>query len=150
MIGSNGTCIPETPVPEAAGQAELESDLGTTADVHLYADPGTRQTPTPILFADCEGSHGGCGLKAAEQACQDSAASPSEDKESFVTVEELKGRNPLVSRTIPAWQCQLKLEGKGRSTRKNNFDRSEAINYIYPQFLYSVSNTIVYVTKNHK
>ncbi|KAI0514604.1 hypothetical protein F5B22DRAFT_610121 [Xylaria bambusicola] len=36
-----------------------DSELPTSADVHLYADPETFSADQPILFADCEGFEGG-------------------------------------------------------------------------------------------
>lgn len=33
--------------------------LPTTKDVHLYADPKTYNTQTPVLYADCEGLNSG-------------------------------------------------------------------------------------------
>ncbi|RSL83341.1 hypothetical protein CEP51_004569 [Fusarium floridanum] len=33
--------------------------IATTGDVHLYAEPSSFSSPTPMLFADCEGLNGG-------------------------------------------------------------------------------------------
>ena len=40
----------------------VNDNIPTTGDVHLYADPGTYLSKSPMLYADCEGLDGGDNL----------------------------------------------------------------------------------------
>ncbi|KAF8457059.1 hypothetical protein BDZ91DRAFT_800794 [Kalaharituber pfeilii] len=54
-ITSGGKHDCETPV---VGDAE-HAQIPTSSDVHLFIDPKSRDSERPIIYADCEGLHGG-------------------------------------------------------------------------------------------
>lgn len=96
----------------------------TSADVRMYADPHTFWSTKPILYADCEGLHGGehrpRGARREEEGLQPYSIS---------------GANmwPL------AW---------ARTHEKCK--RSYTVAELYPRLLYTFSDVVVFVTTNRR
>ncbi|KAL4750029.1 hypothetical protein BDW72DRAFT_121271 [Aspergillus terricola var. indicus] len=122
---------PETRVP-VVGSA-THQDRPTSADVHLYSDPVSWATETPILYADCEGLDGGerepLGVKIrnvrrrlANHAVPD--------------YFEIKARHNTTTRDL-LW-----------ATTEKTKSREYIVRNLYPRLLYTFSDTIVFVTKN--
>ncbi|KAF8462152.1 acyl transferase/acyl hydrolase/lysophospholipase [Kalaharituber pfeilii] len=115
----------ETPV---VGDVE-GSDVPTSSDVHLFADPGTRNSSRPYLYADCEGLEGG---NADPQALI-------EIKEALIKHSKLCG-----------------LRDHGRRLRRIKIlnisghepSRDWMVKQFYPRILYTFSDLICYVTRN--
>ncbi|KAK7557627.1 hypothetical protein IWX91DRAFT_110775 [Phyllosticta citricarpa] len=100
----------------------------TSSDVHLYCDPSTEHQNDPILFADCEGLTGGSRPPVSAMM-----------KTKFLVndAEEGIGSNhafPLSSREI-TWDCS---------------SREAAVAQLYPRLLYTFSDVVVFVLKNHR
>lgn len=55
----------------------VNDNVPVSANVHLYADPDSYHSDTPMLYADCEGLEGGEGVPRAEAyRMQDGAGMP--------------------------------------------------------------------------
>ncbi|KAL2820557.1 hypothetical protein BDW59DRAFT_174473 [Aspergillus cavernicola] len=108
-------------------------DLPTSADVHLYADPVSWSTDTPLLYADCEGLDGG------------------EREPMGVKMRKVKKR--LVGHSVPN---HFRMNARHNTTTRDllwaTSERTKSREYIvrnlYPRLLYTFSDTIVFVTKN--
>ncbi|KAL4757187.1 uncharacterized protein BDW70DRAFT_171583 [Aspergillus foveolatus] len=122
---------PETRVPVVGSATNQE--LPTSGDVHLYSDPVSWATETPILYADCEGLDGGerepLGVKIrkvrrriANHAVPDHF--------------EIKARHNTTTRDL-LW-----------ATTERTKSREYVVRNLYPRLLYTFSDTIVFVTKN--
>lgn len=120
-------------------------EMASSGDVHLYADPRSLKIPTPILFADCEGIRGGNRVPVAEMAWDSLLAEDDNNTLGREFYEDyalgLRERYQPVIREI------LLAQGEGNSEK---ISRQYAVDTIYPRFLYSFSDTIVFVTKNPK
>ncbi|KAI1204747.1 uncharacterized protein F4807DRAFT_446063 [Annulohypoxylon truncatum] len=96
----------------------------TSADVHLYNDPSTIYSPDPLLYADCEGMHGGENPIAA-------ASNEAEANRQRLT--EFKPR---------------KVEWEG--SRDDTKGRQGIASNLYPRILYIFSDVIIYVIENRR
>lgn len=104
----------------------VNDNIPVSANVHLYADPQTISTKTPILFADCEGLEGGESVPKAEASRMRDIAS------------ELKRRH-RASRKL-SWAMNDKEKSK----------REYAVTELYPRILYTFSDVVVFVLRNPK
>lgn len=123
----------------------VNDNIPVSANVHLYADPQTISTDTPVLYADCEGLEGGYSAPKAEASrLQDKA---SEQHSSLKTLSEsgsrLRGnifkKSHSKSRKIP-WAMNDKEKSK----------REYAVTELYPRVLYTFSDVVVFVLRNSK
>ncbi|ORY59725.1 uncharacterized protein BCR38DRAFT_445344 [Pseudomassariella vexata] len=96
--------------------------IPTTGDIHLYADPSTLTTSTPLLLVDCEGLSGG-------EAMPKQLRHRSQDLE--------KDYRRLSSPRQLAW-------ADNPQTRKREF----AVSQLYPRILYTFSDVVVFVLRN--
>lgn len=122
----------------------------TTGDVHIYADPSSAFSTTPLLFVDCEGLNGGEAMpkqlrhhqsQDPRQATRPSHAAAPPPYEPTATGEADHGRRYVRSRhnskrTI-AW-------ARTPQTRKREF----AVSQLYPRVLYTFSDVVVFVLRN--
>ncbi|KAK9426461.1 hypothetical protein SUNI508_02902 [Seiridium unicorne] len=113
--------------------------LPTTGDVHLYPEPSTYYSDTPLLLADCEGLNGGEMLPKAlryqsdEQGSLDTFAAASKAR-----LEEVRNRKMRKSSPRPiAW-----------ADNPQNQKREFAVSVLYPRILYSFSDVVVFVLRN--
>lgn len=123
----------------------------TTGDVHIYADPSSAFSTTPLLFVDCEGLNGGEAMpkQLRHHQSQDprlgtrstTPASPPPYEPTTSSEGSDHGRRYVRSRhsskrTI-AW-------AKTPQTRKREY----AVSQLYPRVLYTFSDVVVFVLRN--
>lgn len=108
----------------------LDDSIPTTGDVHLYADPLTYRTQTPILYADSEGMSGGERLpRSLESLTQEAAEGIA------------KARNIIkdkLSKTI-SW-----------ANDPEKRSREFAVKHLFPRILYTFSDVIVFIFREIK
>jgi len=111
-------------------------DVPTSDDVHLYLDPQTSSSDTPILFADCEGLEGGTREPiAARFRKKDKSTRPAR-----ISSFERRIRNiQHTSEREITW-----------ATMTAKRSREYAMTELYPRLLYTFSDVIVFVLKNPK
>jgi hypothetical protein len=96
----------------------------TSADVHMYADPSTFDSKTPLLYADCEGLGGGEQIPRAVQS-----------------------RDRVQRRKAIAGGTKRFLQWADVSERRQ---RSFIVSQLYPRLLYTFSDVIIFVVTNKK
>ncbi|KAI9789319.1 MAG: hypothetical protein M1816_006208 [Peltula sp. TS41687] len=117
----------QMPVP---GSTQNEG-VATSEGVHLYADPALLESEKPLLYADCEGLNAG-------------------ERPPFATEVTTKADKSHL-RKLP-----LRLEPKVREILWSKSGdpvrgtREFAVGQLYPRFLYTFSDAIVFVQKNPK
>lgn len=126
-LGPESTGMHQTPVPGSTGN----EGVATSEGVHLYADPERLSTERPILYADCEGLNAGERPPFAVELT--SAAAYSYGR-------RLQKRCQVRKQEI-AWT-------KGQDPKSGT--REFAVGHLYPRFLYTFSDAIVFVQKNPK
>lgn len=145
--------------------ASAHEFVPTSSNVHLYGDPNTLQTETPLLFADCEGLKGGNREPKTETAWKKLM------KEGLEILHSQKGqggssntgrlRDRALNRTLRvALDFTALLDSRRILARdislmdgKNpvrTHTRQYVVENIYPRLLYAFSDTIVFVTRNSK
>jgi hypothetical protein len=97
----------------------------TSADVHLYPDPATFYSSTPMLYADCE------GLDAGEQPPR-------------ATLKTRRGDTRRYA--IAGGRIRYLKWADTDEKRTRNFIVSE----LYPRLLYTFSDVVVFVLRNVK
>jgi len=100
---------------------DINATKPTSGDVHLYADPTTFPSSTPMLYADCEGLEGSEEDPLARSAYTDGSGQ----------------RQRQAIRHKLNW-----ADGKERSKREY------AVLHLYPRLLYTFSDVVVFVSKN--
>lgn len=111
-------------------------DLPTSEDVHLYADPCTAYSEAPVLFADCEGLTGGTREPLGAVFKQKRRRSNSGETESTDRLTR-KGR--------PTSEREITWADNARSR-----SREFAVTNLYPRLLYTFSDVVVFVLRNHR
>lgn len=120
-----------TPVVGSAGE-----DVPTSGDVHLYPDPQTFESDTPILYADCEGLEGG-------------------EREPKATAYRTKEK---ISKIGKVGLFEKRMQRRPHTSERDlrwadtNVKRSRAfaVTHLYPRLLYTFSDVVVFVLKNPK
>ena len=108
------------PVPGLVGD-----NIPTTGDVHLYEDPGTYHSQSPVLYADCEGMTGGENAPRG-LACRDK-------------VESAKRSGKLVKNVLRkriTWADNPRMQS-----------REYAVTSLFPRILYTFSDVVVFVLR---
>ena len=121
-----------TPVP---GSKATEG-TATSEGVHLYADPEHLDSSKPILYADCE------GLNAGEEAPFAVNEETSPPKEAQPT-----GRHHRFGKKLPGRARPIEWTKPNDPVRGS---REFAVSNLYPRFLYTFSDVLVFVQKNPK
>lgn len=107
----------------------------TTGDVHLYAEPSSYQTQTPLLYADCEGLDGGetipRGLRHRVKGKDDRSSSSNSE------LKKKKKRGRHSSERSIVWAVNPE-------TKKREY----AVTELYPRLLYTFSDVVVFVLRN--
>ncbi|KAI2617824.1 hypothetical protein GGR54DRAFT_607089 [Hypoxylon sp. NC1633] len=137
--GSSDTLNCSSPVPSSAND-----HLPTTGDVHLYAEPSTFFTNTPILFVDCEGLNGGeatpkalRGLHHDRSRRTRSVPKTSESSSLFQGDMKKLLRSRHSSQRYITW-------ANSPQTQKREYTVSQ----LYPRILYTFSDAVVFVLRN--
>ncbi|KAK0515924.1 hypothetical protein JMJ35_001958 [Cladonia borealis] len=121
----------------------VNDNIPVSANVHLYADPDSFLTDTPILYADCEGLEGGESAPKAEAVkFQDRVLEPGTQPGCSLETKvrrSLQNKGHRVSRKI-SWATGDKEKAK----------REYAVTELYPRLLYTFSDVVVFVLRNTK
>lgn len=114
-----------------------------SADVHLYADPGSFLTDSEVLYADCEGLEGGESAPKSE-----------------ISLLQYKTHNANRQRDTqsePQFQKRGYWKGYRASRRlawaandKEKSKREYAVTELYPRLLYTFSDVVVFILRNTK
>lgn len=103
--------------------------------MHLYSDPQTSRSNTPILYADCEGLEGG------EREPLGARLKRKELKPSKV------GRIGSFERKVQRLHHTSEREITWADTNAKR-SREFAVTHLYPRLLYTFSDVVVFVLKN--
>lgn len=136
-----------------AAQARLPSpvvgsvndNIPVSANVHLYADPQTISTKTPVLFADCEGLEGGESVPKAEASRMRDIASEFDSSRGLLSEPSSRLRGAINKRRHRA---SRKLSWAMNDKEKSK--REYAVTELYPRILYTFSDVVVFVLRNPK
>lgn len=139
---TNSTAKARFPSPVVGS---VNDNIPVSADVHLYADPNTISTNTPLLFADCEGLEGGESPpktefhKKQERVSEICFAQGNPSSFGPRKHGKLIKKSKKISRKI-AWAVGDKEKSK----------REYAVTELYPKVLYAFSDVVVFVLRNPK
>ncbi|KAL8777571.1 MAG: hypothetical protein Q9213_007807 [Squamulea squamosa] len=121
----------------------VNDNVPVSANVHLYADPDSYLSDTPILYADCEGLEGGESIPKAEAyRAQDTSVTPYTQRSSSSeprSRKKLHKKGNRVARNLK-WAHGDKEKSK----------REYAVTELYPKLLYTFSDVVVFVLRNSK
>lgn len=109
-------------------------DTPTSGDVHLYSDPDSISTVTPILFADCEGLDGGEREPVSSKF--------KKQKQKFAGVGKMSNFEKMVKRTQHTSERELLWADK-----PNKQSREFAVAHLYPRLLFTFSDVVVFVLR---
>ncbi|KAK6510149.1 hypothetical protein TWF481_004862 [Arthrobotrys musiformis] len=134
---------PLTPVVASTSYGETTA---TSGDVHLFPDPRSRQEESPILFADCE------GLGASNSPPQGSRTARWERK--YQEINRLINSGNAATSFIE-WQMrrqasQPTLKDILWAIDDRSRSRSFVVKELYPRVLFTFSDVVVFVLRNHK
>lgn len=120
----------------------------TSGDVHLYSDPGTYYTQTPILYADCEGMDGGEKIPiGARYKHSDFAPPPKQRARSgSMSMQSTYGRPRKLQKRL---NKPVKREIRWAVTPEK-CKREFAVRELYPRLLYAFSDIVVFVLRNNR
>ncbi|KAL8765647.1 MAG: hypothetical protein Q9209_007327 [Squamulea sp. 1 TL-2023] len=124
------------PLPGSAND-----NVPVSANVHLYADPDSYLSNTPILYADCEGLEGGESIPRAEAYRAQDASSYTQRSNSLEprSRQKVHKKGNRVSRNL-----------KWAHGNKEKSKREYAVTELYPKLLYTFSDVVVFVLRNPK
>jgi hypothetical protein len=121
----------------------INDNVPTSGDVHLYSDPATYYTATPMLYADFEGLDGGENVpRGARYKHRDDATPPM--------------ARPFNFRNDPTFRKKLRKVAHGSqrditwATTPETRKREYAVTQLYPRLLYTFSDVVVFVLRNPK
>lgn len=120
----------------------INDNIPTSGDVHLYSDPATYYSATPILYADCEGLDGGENIpRGARYKHRDTSVPPAGRASSSndPTFRKKMRKVAHSSQRDIAWATTPE-------TRKREY----AVTQLYPRLLYTFSDVVVFVLRNAK
>ncbi|KAL8387973.1 hypothetical protein RB595_009539 [Gaeumannomyces hyphopodioides] len=112
-----------------------EGTVSTSSDVHLYGDPVPRDKQRPILFADCEGFHGGETPISLEERQRKASA-----LRSSIQIGSPRERRATeyIANAIVGIKRSLRLTGSQQT-------RNAAISDLFPKLLYNISDVVVHI-----
>lgn len=105
--------------------------------IHLYPDPHTLDTNRPLLYADCEGLHGGTPEPMGVKLRSRRPATPAVSKHRTASFEKHLRRCHETAEREVAWANTAE-----KTTRKYFVEN------LYPRLLNTFSDVIVFVVKN--
>ncbi|KAE8449132.1 hypothetical protein EG329_008516 [Mollisiaceae sp. DMI_Dod_QoI] len=121
----------------------INDNIPTSGDVHLYSDPATYYSTTPMLYADCEGLEGGENVpRGARYKLRDDAIPPAARSSS--------------SRNDPSFRKKIRKVAHSSqrditwATTPETRKREYAVTQLYPRLLYTFSDVVVFVLRNPK
>jgi energy-coupling factor transporter ATP-binding protein EcfA2 len=110
-------------------------DVPTSGDVHLYPDPNSISSVTPILYADCEGLEGGEREPISSRF--------KKNKHKFTGVGRVSSFEKKARRTQHTSEREITWADTP-AKRSREF----AVTHLYPRLLYTFSDVVVFVLKN--
>lgn len=110
-------------------------DVPTSTDVHLYPDPNSISSVTPMLYADCEGLEGGAREPISLKFRKKHKVNTGIGRAS--SFEKSTKKTLHTSEREITWA--------DTPTKKS---REFAVTHLYPRLLYTFSDVIVFVLKN--
>ena len=123
----------------------VNDNIPVSADVHLYADPHTIMSNTPVLYADCEGLEGGESPPKTElNKMRVRALRNGLPHEILSETGSRKGGKLSKKRNKVSRKLSWALGDKERSKREF------AVTELYPKVLYTFSDVVVFVLRNPK
>lgn len=114
-------------------------DVPTSGDVHLYTDPQTYLSDSPILYADCEGLAGGEREPKGARSKVLKRMGVGQFEHAKRTKSFEKNRRNLRHST------EREITWATTSERQT---REFAVTQLYPRLLYTFSDVVVFVLKN--
>ena len=136
---TNQTATASLPTPVVGS---INDAVPTSANVHLYGDPDTILTNTPLLYADCEGLEGGESAPKAESFKKQATL------ESALVYGGVSGRTSHKKIQKKHHSVQMKLSWATGDEEKSK--REYAVTQLYPRLLYTFSDVVVFVLRNSK
>ncbi|KAL8736431.1 MAG: hypothetical protein Q9166_000223 [cf. Caloplaca sp. 2 TL-2023] len=121
----------------------VNDNVPVSANVHLYADPDSYLTDTPILYADCEGLEGGESMPKAE-------AYKSQDGALVVSTLRKDSFEPRARKRHQRKGNRVSRNLKWAHGDKEKSKREYAVTELYPKLLYTFSDVVVFVLRNPK
>ena len=109
-------------------------DIPTSGDVHLYSDPNSISTITPILYADCEGMGGGEREPVSSRF--------KKNKRRFAGVGRVSSFEKKARRTQHTSEKESAWADKPAKQ-----SREFAVTHLYPRLLFTFSDVVVFVPK---
>jgi hypothetical protein len=120
----------------------INDNVPTSGDVHLYSDPASYHSTMPMLYADCEGLDGGENVpRGARYKHRDNGTNPQRTPVSRLDSKpgDITRRGAHSSQRDIAWATTPE-------TRKREY----AVTQLYPRLLYTFSDVVVFVLRNPK
>lgn len=111
----------------------INDNVPTSGDVHLYSDPASYYSLMPMLYADCEGLDGGENVPRGARFKQRDAVAHSDRPGEKSRKMAHSSQRDLSWATTP-------------ETRKREY----AVTQLYPRLLYTFSDVVVFVLRNPK
>jgi hypothetical protein len=121
------------------------SEVPTSADVHLYADPQTLETGRPILYADCEGFEGG---EQDPSALKQFTGGPSQAMVRRGKTQTTSASSNAFQKLARGTKRALKWAKRDSPDHDKTSKRGYAVAQMYPRILYAFSDVVVYVLTN--
>ena len=122
----------------------VNDNVPVSANVHLYADPDTMMTESPVLYADCEGLEGGESAPRAEALnWQDGTSETTSQRRGL---SENSGRKRHHRKGHGGAPRSLKWAAGDKEKSKREYVVTE----LYPRLLYTFSDVVVFVLRNPK
>jgi hypothetical protein len=121
----------------------INDNIPTSGDVHLYSDPATYLTATPMLYADCEGLDGGENIpRGARFKHRDNSVPPASRSSSSNNDPNFRKK---IRKVAHSSQRDI-VWATTPETRKREY----AVTQLYPRLLYTFSDVVVFVLRNSK
>jgi hypothetical protein len=115
-------------------------DVPTSGDVHLYTDPETYLSETPIFYADCEGLAGGeREPKGARSKLLNRMAGNNKGAQRSHTTRSFEQSR----RNFRHSEREIKWANTAETQTRQFF-----VTQLYPRLLYTFSDVVVFVLKN--
>ena len=137
----------DNPVPRSSPVVGKESSsVPTSADVHLYSDPETYFSPSPILYADCEGMKGGESQPIAKLV-----SDGAHHKKSGAPINPPRDVTETygpIDKLIHGTKRFIEWFKQDAADTEKRIRREFAVTEMYPRILYAFSDVIVFVLRN--
>jgi hypothetical protein len=120
----------------------------TSGNVHLYADPATKYSSRPLLYADCEGLQGGEITPGAVKS-KDGHLIRSQKHSGHISGHISGHRLPTAIRGTVE-KVKAMSRGLSWANTPERREREFAVTELYPRLLYTFSDVIVFVLRNSR